>query len=98
MTAMANKDSVRSGNHSRPFNSWGSSQELFSWDSLCDVNIPVPLSSFDATLFYSGTPLQRLNCLNDAAEYVQIMTSWSKSGMTMISPMLTKNASSWRRR
>ncbi len=29
------------------------------------------LSSFDATLFYSGTPLQRLNCLNDAAEYVQ---------------------------
>ena len=24
------------------FDSWGSSQELFSWDSLCDVNIPVP--------------------------------------------------------
>ena len=22
--------------------SWGSSQELFSWDSLCDVKIPVP--------------------------------------------------------
>ena len=24
------------------FMSWGSSQELFSWDSLCDVKIPVP--------------------------------------------------------
>lgn len=24
------------------FMSWGSSQELFSWDSLCDVQIPVP--------------------------------------------------------
>ena len=29
------------------------------------------LSSFDATLFYHGKPLDRLNCLNDAAEYVQ---------------------------
>ena len=24
------------------FMSWGSSQELFSWDSLCEVKIPVP--------------------------------------------------------
>lgn len=29
------------------------------------------LSNFDATRFYHGTPLARLNCLNDAAEYVQ---------------------------
>lgn len=29
------------------------------------------LSDFDATRFYQGTPLARLNCLNDAAEYVQ---------------------------
>ncbi len=29
------------------------------------------LSSFDATIFHNGTPLQRLNCLNAAAEYVQ---------------------------
>lgn len=29
------------------------------------------LSDFDATRFYHGTPLARLNCLNDAAEYVQ---------------------------
>ena len=26
---------------------------------------------FDATRFHSGAPLERLNCLNDAAEYVQ---------------------------
>ena len=30
------------------------------------------LCDFDATLFYTGTPLQRLNCLNFAAEYVQL--------------------------
>ncbi len=24
------------------FNSWGSSQELLSWDSLCDLNVPCP--------------------------------------------------------
>ena len=29
------------------------------------------LSSFDATIFHNGTPLERLNCLNAAAEYVQ---------------------------
>lgn len=29
------------------------------------------LTNFDATRFHSGTPLERLNCLNDAAEYVQ---------------------------
>lgn len=29
------------------------------------------LSNFDATIFHNGTPLQRLNCLNAAAEYVQ---------------------------
>jgi type I restriction enzyme R subunit len=29
------------------------------------------LSGFDATKFHSGTPLERLNCLNSAAEYVQ---------------------------
>lgn len=29
------------------------------------------LSNFDATRFYQGTPLARLYCLNDAAEYVQ---------------------------
>ena len=29
------------------------------------------LSSFDATMFHHGTPLERLNCLNAAAEYVQ---------------------------
>lgn len=30
------------------------------------------LSDFDATKFHSGTPLERLNCLNAAAEYVQM--------------------------
>lgn len=30
------------------------------------------MSGFDARRFYTGTPLERLNCLNDAAEYVQI--------------------------
>ncbi len=35
------------------------------------------LSSFDATLFYHGKPLDRLNCLNDAAEYVQTTPSIS---------------------
>lgn len=30
------------------------------------------LSGFDATLFHNGTPLERLNCLNHAAEYVQM--------------------------
>ncbi|WP_138337691.1 MULTISPECIES: HsdR family type I site-specific deoxyribonuclease [Streptococcus] len=30
------------------------------------------LVGFDATKFYTGTPLERLNCLNAAAEYVQI--------------------------
>lgn len=29
------------------------------------------LSGFDATRFHSGTPLERLECLDDAAEYVQ---------------------------
>lgn len=29
------------------------------------------LSGFDATKFHTGTPLERLNCLNAAAEYVQ---------------------------
>lgn len=29
------------------------------------------MSGFDATRFLSGTPLQRLECLNDAAEYAQ---------------------------
>ena len=24
------------------FNSWGSSQELLSWDSLCDIEVPIP--------------------------------------------------------
>lgn len=28
--------------------------------------------NFDATRFHIGTPLQRLDCLNDAAEYVQL--------------------------
>ena len=30
------------------------------------------MSGFDATMFHSGTPIERLNCLNAAAEYVQI--------------------------
>ena len=30
------------------------------------------LVDFDATKFHTGTPLERLNCLNAAAEYVQI--------------------------
>ena len=30
------------------------------------------LVNFDASKFYCGTPLERLNCLNAAAEYVQI--------------------------
>ncbi len=29
------------------------------------------LTDFDASRFHSGTPLERLNCLNDAAEYIQ---------------------------
>ena len=28
--------------------------------------------NFNATRFYVGTPLERLNCLNDAAEYIQL--------------------------
>ena len=30
------------------------------------------LVSFNASKFYTGTPLERLNCLNSAAEYVQV--------------------------
>lgn len=30
------------------------------------------MSGFDARRFYAGTPLERLNCLNDAAEFVQV--------------------------
>ena len=30
------------------------------------------LVNFDVSKFYSGTPLERLNCLNAAAEYVQM--------------------------
>lgn len=30
------------------------------------------LSGFDATMFHCGNPLERLNCLNRAAEYVQM--------------------------
>ena len=30
------------------------------------------LVNFNAQRFYNGTPLDRLNCLNDAAEYIQI--------------------------
>ena len=30
------------------------------------------MSGFDARRFYSGTPLERLNCLNDAAEFVPV--------------------------
>ena len=30
------------------------------------------LINFNAQRFYNGTPLDRLNCLNDAAEYIQI--------------------------
>lgn len=30
------------------------------------------MSGFDATRFHSGTPLERLECLDDAAEYVQV--------------------------
>lgn len=29
------------------------------------------MSCFDATMFHHGTPLERLNCLNQAAEYIQ---------------------------
>lgn len=30
------------------------------------------LSGFNATKFHTGTPMERLNCLNEAAEYVQM--------------------------
>lgn len=30
------------------------------------------LDDFDATKFHTGTPIERLNCLNNAAEYVQM--------------------------
>ena len=30
------------------------------------------MSGFDARRFYTGSPLERLNCLNDAAEFVQV--------------------------
>ena len=30
------------------------------------------LSGFDARRFFKGSPLERLNCLNDAAEYIQM--------------------------
>lgn len=30
------------------------------------------MSGFDSRRFYTGSPLERLNCLNDAAEFVQI--------------------------
>ena len=29
------------------------------------------MANFDATIFFSGRPLQRLNCLNEAAEFIQ---------------------------
>ncbi|MEH6564725.1 MAG: type I restriction endonuclease subunit R [Halopseudomonas sp.] len=39
---------------------------------------------FDATLYYSGTPLQQLNCLNMAAEYAQITDKIEKRFMALV--------------
>jgi len=38
---------------------------------------------FDATLYYSGSPVEQLNCLNQAAEYAQLTKSIEKRFMTL---------------
>lgn len=39
---------------------------------------------FDATLYFNGNPLQKLNCLNRAAEYAQITDEMEKRFMAMV--------------
>tara|TARA_R110001606_G_scaffold23921_5_gene79854 strand:+ start:214 stop:3450 length:3237 start_codon:yes stop_codon:yes gene_type:complete len=39
---------------------------------------------FDAKLYYSGTPLQQLNCLNMAAEYAQLTDKIEKRFMALV--------------
>jgi type I restriction enzyme, R subunit len=39
---------------------------------------------FDSTLFFSGTPLQKLDCLNRAAEYVQLTNELEKRFMALV--------------
>ena len=39
---------------------------------------------FDSTLYFSGTPLQQLTCLNHAAEYAQLTDEMEKRFMAMV--------------
>lgn len=39
---------------------------------------------FDTTLYFNGTPLQRLDCLNRAAEYVQLTDDLEKRFMAIV--------------
>ncbi len=39
---------------------------------------------FDATLYYNGSPLEQLNCLNRAAEYAQITDKIEKRFMALV--------------
>jgi type I restriction enzyme R subunit len=41
-------------------------------------------TNFDATSYFKGTPLQQLNCLNRAAEYVQLTAEIEKRFMSMV--------------
>jgi type I restriction enzyme R subunit len=40
--------------------------------------------NFDATLYHTGTPLEQLNCLNLAAEYVQVTDKIEKRFMNLV--------------
>jgi type I restriction enzyme R subunit len=41
-------------------------------------------TNFDGTSYFKGTPLQQLNCLNRAAEYVQLTAEIEKRFMAMV--------------
>lgn len=41
------------------------------------------IAGFDASLFYHGEPLERLHCLNDAAEYMQVLKDRETRFMTL---------------
>jgi type I restriction enzyme R subunit len=43
--------------------------------------------NFDASTYFNGTPLQKLNCLNNAAEYAQLSDEFEKRFMTITRKM-----------
>jgi len=43
--------------------------------------------NFDASTYFDGTPLQKLNCLNNAAEYAQLSNEFEKRFMTITRKM-----------